>query len=62
MNDSRDDLILAQQEYVEFLGNIVDKHAGYLENHGIMESLENIDKGFQLRSKIIILKEQIGLI
>ena len=61
-NDSRDDLILAQEEYIEFLGNVVDKNAGYLANHGFTETPENINKGFQLRSKIIQLKQEVNLI
>ena len=60
--DLKNDLILAQEEYIEFLGNVVDKNAGYLANHGLTETPENINKGFQLRSKIIILKEELGLI
>ena len=60
--DLKNDLILAQEEYIEFLGNVVDKNAGYLANHGLTETPENINKGFQLRSKIIQLKEELGLI
>lgn len=45
-------LILAQQEYYEFLGSIIDKHAGFLSNHGITTPDEDIVKGQKLRNKI----------
>jgi hypothetical protein len=50
-------LTQAYEKYIEFLGECMSNHAGYLYIHGIQESDENIKKGEELRKEIAELKK-----
>ena len=52
-------LVEAQEEYINFLGEIISKNAAYLYVHSIRESEEVINKGISLRNKIEKFKEDV---
>lgn len=53
-------LVKAQQEYIAFLGSVMDKDVSYLHCHGMGHSTEDITKGTQLRARISELTPKPG--
>lgn len=52
-------LIGAEEEYINFLGSVIEKEASFLRTHGIMTSDEDIATGKKLRNKIANLKAKL---
>ena len=45
-------LIVLYREYIKFLEDEINRNAGFLNNHGMYPTREDIDKGKELREKI----------
>jgi len=52
-------LILLYRKYIKFLEDEINKNAGFLNNHGIYPTREDIDKGEELREKIKEAEEKL---
>ena len=48
-----------QNEYIEFLGGMLDSVEMFLANHHHKWSIENMEKGKDLRKKITDIKDEL---
>ena len=55
------ELIKAQQELIDFYGKIISDNAVFLQIHHMGASLEDCNKGKELRNRIAQLRKEVGI-
>ena len=55
------ELIKAQQELIDFYGKNISDNAVFLQMHHIGASLEDCNKGKELRTRIEVLRKEVGI-